>query len=710
MRHPRQRSVVALLLLLVGLTAVEQPPPLEERSSAVIRAGGREIPGTIQGIAEDGTITFVEVGEVRPTIYQKEQYEWYKQPCTFAESVIERTEWLLARPDHPDFSGIVRRSIRAAHERNAIAEARQLAVQAALTKPGDIGIAEEALELIAGQAGQEETVLQIADAALQDNPRWLDGYEPKAEALQSLGRQEAYEAWIDQWLRIAPTAAEANRRKAEIAEAAGDLDAAMQAFLKIWLITKDPDIGRRYACLSLKVGKLSSAARTAKELAATGHYQADSQGILGSEALQRDSVEEALPLLEAAVAAGGLDPSIDELISYNLGVAYYRTDQRSRARRQWSGLQLPAAELAMAILQRHLFKDVAALPAGLQPVAQEHNLCIRLRHGATKGVEDLQAGNLRHTFLRQIAGVVDERGSEDSLRPLTLTNTPESLHWRLYGHLLAHRFDEAQKLVDELPADDGYAGAVRVFLAANDNDWDGAQQSFERVRDNDDAPRGYINRLAAEFDASGDQVKTYDFGDWTDGVNLRSGWQSENTDTGTSVAIADGKLVFEGTQRQADAITRAWIWKKRDRLRDIEAVLDIGELGKAHGGIELFDQKQQNGLAIGLLPDGSLGWRALTDGTWERWRNLGGGAKGGTLRLALSFDPRSSVVQVDIPGSGERAIGRNVQLTTGLLGIGFFGYGPPAEQWRLAAERLVIQLRNPQGGLNGAVRGGPRIR
>lgn len=687
------RHLLALLVCmpLLGLALAEELPPLSiVQNDVLILKDGTRLVGLIDEIRPDGAIVFTEIGRPRPLVYQRSQYDATETRQDASQAVLKRGRILLARKDALG----VRQCITWGIENEAADSSLTLALEAMPVFPADTILGTVTLELLEmqGRGAEREP---IARALLERNPRFEPAYTVLAAALRSRNATAELTQLTDQFLAVMPTSQEANRIKAELSES-NDLRGAQEAYRKGWKLHGDLSAALGFARTSVMLGAYPQALEGATALAEGNQHVGEARAIAGTVLLAQGRFDDARAALSAAVEDGTLTEPYASWARYNLGLVEYRLGDAAAARGRWSADNSPIAQLALAIVDAKPFAAEASLrDPGLIAVAREHNACMALQRGHADralGALDVR-GNARHQFLAMIAEVIKTGGSEGVLRQLALVDTVESLRWRAYGHVLARQWGEAEAVLAKLPADDGYAAVYRIYVAAAQKDMARAKDLFRTLSQASNAPADYVAVLAAEYAADNDEVLIEDFA-WVDGDQLASGWQVEAIETNVRVHVLNSQLVLEGRQSAApQPVSRAWRLTAADRIRLIAMSFDISAIATAQVGIEVRDESRGNGVACAILADNKLGYRILANGTWGEWQPLPLRSEGTkpTIRLELNAG-RVFAVAPDNPAQ-RYALGEVRLPTTGFIAVGPFGSAEPGTNWRLAVDRLELQMK-----------------
>ena len=687
------RPLGLVLALALGLAAAVEPlPPLAVvPSDTLILKSGEAVVGKILQEDPDGTLIFQEINRSRALPFTKDQFQRIERSQTAAQAVENRGKAQLARKDALG----LRQTIVWGRANGSALTALALALQANQLFPADTEIGGLAIAML-GEQDRAGEIEPIAAALLKASPMNEPAFVALVAALKAQNRTAELETLTDRFLAVRPTSPPANRVKAELSEGK-DPRAAMQAYEKGWTLHKDLDAALGYARLALRQGLYPGALKAANALSDGGRHVPAARVIAGSAQLGLGETETARALLvQAMQEIDQLDAETAGWARYNLGLALYRAGDRAGARQQWSGLDVPAARLALAIVD-HKPADAAAFAGqpAVNAIVREHNACIALENQqADKALAGLDTKvSARHQFLAMVAQVLKTSGSEASLRALAHSNTRESLRWQAYGLLLARKYRDAEQMLDKLPANDGWAAVYRVYAAAGLQEPARARELFRQVAGTIDPPADYVAVLAAEYAADNDEVLKEEF-DWADAEALASGWQLQALETNIHVHAAGGALLMEGTQTiSTEPVTRAWRMVPADRLRQAEAVLDIAGIASAHVGIELTDEARQVGVAYAILADHTLGFRQLRAGKWGAWQTLPLAIEGTkpTLRIDLTAG-RAFAVPIDKP-SQRYALGDGGLPTTGFLALGLFGVADPGVAWKLGVDSLDVQLK-----------------
>ena len=295
-------------------------------------------------------------------------------------------------------------------------------------------------------------------------------------------------------------------------------------------------------------------------------------------------------------------------------------------------------------------------------------------------------------FLDTAAQVVEEKGSDASLRQLSQFKSNESVLWHVYALIQRGEFEQAERMLESLPADDGYAAVYRIYCAEAQGDTDRARDLYQVAKNSINPPRDYLNVLDGFYFAQIDDVaQVVDF-DWVDGEALATGWLKETPATGITIGIQSSELVFKGTQqRSATPVNRAWrLWPKRG-IRQVSAKLNVG--AAAYGGIEFTDSKRESGFALGVSPEKNTVVRQLRAGEWSDWQVV---AEEVLPILHIWFDEQAqgvNQIQLRLDQRRSEPLASLFALPTTEICIGFFGYAEPGVNWHMAVDSLRVQLQ-----------------
>ncbi len=685
------RACPLLVLVLCGvrLVAAQQEPVqlvVNEYDTVYLKnSNAQGMVGRVVDRTPDQGVVLVQFGTNAKVTIPGAQIERIERKQTAGEAVKGHGAQALAANDQSE----VKKTIKWGFDHAAKDEAIALAKQALAKKPS-ADIAEAVVPMLI-DASDFDTAIAMCRSVLVANPQWTAGYENLAKIHLAQKNEPELKALMALWIDKQPTSQAANRFLAQAAEAAGDLRMAQEAWRKPFELHHDYEAGLGYARTSLKRGARADALAAAETLIAANQFVDEAKAIKGSALLAQNQAEQAEPFLTQALA-GNLSPDSAIIAKYNLGLIAFRAGKVDQARTWWTGLPTPTAELGLAMIERRAMR-VKDLPPALAPIAAEYNACLDLqnrRFDQALAAIDPKSSR-RQQFLAQVAAI--RNPTEDVMRALSQTQTPESLRWQAFGHILARRFVPAEAALAQLPPNDGYAAVYRVYIAEALKDSASAKTLFAAVAGSDNPPREYVEILQREYAAAEDQSLRERF-EGTSSDLLSRGWQFSTPGTNIAIRTADSSLVFEGTQTAAeDSVSRAWVEYPAASVRSVQATFDVSGLSSAICGFELLDGARANGIAYGILADNRLGWRELRAGAWGPWTELPWTATGNQVTLHLEQDRgRVSVVSMDDTTARE-------VLTSGLfkdqkqLCVSIFGSAEAGVAWKTAVKDLDIRLK-----------------
>lgn len=691
--HPIRRTICCSLAVL-ALGAAEQIELKAQPFDIVTMSDGRSIEGTLVEHRTDGTVVFKPRGSEKEIVVQPGSHRGVALRRSAAQVVSEAAKAALQAGDQRRLIETLRWGLE--HEAEAAVLPR--AEEWLKRTPGDREVLAIAVPLL--KAKPDWPALErLARAGLTADRNWHEGDELVAEALAQQGRQADLEAYAREWLGRSPTALRANLLCGAAFESTGSIRPARECFRKAWDIHKHPLGALGFARTSLATGHFAEALAAAQALSGTQlppEAAAEARAYAGAAAAALNNTD------VAKAALAGLDPAAlpgpaAQAQTYALGLIAFREGRLAEATKHWRAVPTAPAQLALAIAQRREFATPDRLPAEYRPTARLLNAAVRLESGQAARALELIDQHLdgRHAFLHKVATVLSSNGTTDTVRALTVIDTPESRRWQLYGHILAGRLAEAEQLARRFPADDGYAMACRVFLAAARGDPEGARMLYEGSGGLAGAPPEFARRLAELYNTKDDQVFTEGF-DWPAGEVMATGWEALVQGSGIGVRADGGRLVMDGTQaaKADDAVTRAFTLVPGARFRLARLAVDISAAAQATVGLELLDAARRNGVAIATRPgQDRLHWRALTQGSWGEWAALPYAVAGTTAVIALDFsggrvfaaDPSDPLQRIQLSEVLARAQGDWC--------LGVFGTAAPGAAWRAAFDELHWRLK-----------------
>lgn len=684
------RGCVLVLLVLAALGAEELPPLAVVPHDTLVLKSGDPVTGKVVETKPDGTIIFLEVGRNRPLPFAPGQFAELVPSQSASQAVQNRGKVQLQRKDALG----LRQTVQWGRKNAASDAALALALSAHQILPADIDLGGLAIELLV-EAGRAAEAEPIALRLLQANPRFEPAYIALVNLYQEAGRNAELATLTTEFLTRLPSSPTANRVKAQLNETV-NLKAAHEAYRNNWELHQDPIAGLGYMRTAMRLGNYRQALKTAtalieanQQIAPAAAYAGAAKLALGDTAAAQDFFAQALSDDEQ------LDAETKALALYNQGVAFYRSDKPVEARKAWATLATPAAALALAIVDH---QPIDPATVGKDPrllaLVREHNACIALENRqADKALTHLDLNNPRHRFLAQVAEVQRSNGSQPSLRALAGHDTLESRRWQVYGLLLARQWSAAEIALDQLPEDDGYGAIYRIYAAAGQKDVAKAKALFRALDQVKGAPADYVAMLAAEYASDNDQLMIEEF-DWVEGETLGSGWQVSAPGTNIRVHASSGALIFAGEQTASeDNVTRAWRMVAADRFKSAIAAFDITGIGQAVTGMELLDSERANGVALGILADNKLGWRALKNGVWGSWQDLHQRVDGTKPQLRIEVTAGRLFVVPSAEPPQRFALGETLMPASGFLSLSLFGSAEPGSAWRVAVDRLETQFK-----------------
>ncbi len=698
LRSGLQTNLLAVgmwVILAPSLMSAEDPatvPYLDRQESkfdtVFLRGGGTEM-GTILALDGDKNVTLDGVSGRRRI--EARDILRIETRRTVENVVQKRGDQAIARGDVED----VLKTIRWGRDKKSPEATLKLAEKASEKFPDHVVLTKLTIELYK-ESEQPAKIESHARRLLKLDSHWSEGYEIITKILQAdTTREVDLRDWLNQWNAAQPTAFPPNKYLADMYEKTGDYKLAQEAFRKCWTLHKDLESGLGFARVSLKRGDTTKAMEAAKTLIADPKFADEAKAIMGSVMLAMGQMEEAETLLKEALG-GTLSAYSTQYATYNLGYIHLRNNKVAEARELWSKLSTSVAELALACLERRTFEQVDSLPSPeLKQLAKELNAAVALEQGqfAVAGALDPSA-NKRSHFLTQVAKILQSVGSVQSVRDISLINTPESLRWQAYGHMLAGRYRECEVVLDALPENDGYVLAYRLLIADARKDQNKALDYYKKLGTSPNAPREWLAKAAATFEAANDEFKDELF-DWPEGDTPQTGWQYSAPGTGIHIHAKDGKLVLEGRQAvSADPVSHAFVMVRQDRLRQVKLTLDLSGITTATGGLEVLDESRTQGVQLAVLGDSRIAWRAVkAAGTYDKWEPIALQIQGTTATLAIDYSNGRVMAFMPTDPSKKYPLGDTLINQSANVSIGIFGAAEAGVDWKLAADSIQIQLK-----------------
>ena len=670
---------------------------------------GNQLVGTIVSTQADGAVRFDRIGRTG-TVVPKAEIQRIERKQTLTEAISRRGDQAITAGDWLDVQRVLhfvidKKDDAKADKPDAKPDPKKAPLDLAALKDAGIAVGRKALAqkptvevaaLTAQLLWDKQDLAGVVEAAqsgLKADPNWTAGYEYQAKVFLQQKQDDKMRTLVKAWLDRQPTAFQANRYMAGLAESAGDFKVAAEAYRKGFDLHQDLESALGYARCSLKKGDRDECARAAKALIDKGQFIEPAKVWLGSALLRVGSPEadtQAQADLEAGLA-GKLDDETADVAHYNLGILLQRAGKDDEARRHWTQVKGRMGAVALARLDR---KPISAdgLPPTMAGFTSEYNAAIELENkrwqSVLGGAIDTTASQ-RAVFLAQVANLLKSGGSDETVHNLAATAGDESLRWQAYGLLIQGRFKDVEVLLDRLPPTDGWAIATRVYIASARKDEASAQTWLKRLDGASNTPKQYAQILVAEFASANDEVMLEGF-DWPDGEAVATGWEVAAPGTNITVHAKASKLVLEGAQLGSDP-TCAYKLVAADRLRSVEVKLELGAMATATGGLELSDDKRENGLQIGAS-GGRVLWRSAEKSQWGPWNATSLPAVGDQVTLRIELDKGRLAL------SAGDANATRVPVTAGLghsehLAIGIFGVAEQGTNWTLTADDLSIQLR-----------------
>jgi hypothetical protein len=669
--------LLAGALLLAADTSRTQLIVVEQD---LVLLNGTQAAGQIVGETDD-SVDFLALGRSEPSRYPKTALRVIQRRQTAAAAATRRGREALAANDIADAEVAARWARERGADDAALALARLILERSASTIAADI-----ATDLLAAR-GDDAAIQTLAEQVLAKDPRWQRGYAELVRIHRAAGRTAEVRTLLDRWLALSPTAAEANRVRAALAEADGDRKTAQEAYGRLWRLHKDLDAAAKVAWIALLRGERSEAAKAAQVLLDAGRDQALANAVLGTAAAFDGDDARAGELLAAAAAADPAD-QVALLIRHNQGVLAARAGRPDEAAALLRQCDHPVSRFALATVEHRPFAESEALPESLRAQARFLTTAVHLenRRFAEAARQPDDQSTQEGRFMALVTVMLRQpQPSEEAVRRLEGFTGEESLRWQAYGHLLGQRWEAAERILARLRADDGYAAVYRVFAAAGRRDAARARQLFAQVdaARRPPAPAAYAARLAGEYEAA-DSDRIIDGFDWPEG-QVATGWQIDPA-PGVTLAAAGGALAASGRQRGPGM---AWAWRlvQAERLRRAELVLDPPAAGRI--GLVLADEARKDGVVV-AVEGGQVQIAALAPAGRLAWKKVRAHAAGGRLVIVLSGG-RAVLSDPEDP-SKETALDARLPAS-GLMAVGVVAEGPADAPIAAAADELRLQLR-----------------
>jgi tetratricopeptide (TPR) repeat protein len=691
------RPLVAVLALLCGsalqaslhAAADDQVPlvvrPLDE---VHLKNGAPVVAGRVVEVIDGVSVRVRKPGSTTEILLQWNDIDHIERKQSAAEAVNARGAQDLAAGDVLDLKKTIKWGIDNGAKDAAVALAKQ-----GIAKRSSPELAEMVEPLLEDQDDLPGAIA-LVQPLLDADPQWTFGYETLARVYTKQKNEGELQKLVDRWLQRQPSAQTPNRYRATASELSGDLRSAQEAYRKGYDLYHDPQAGVGYARIALKRGDNANALQTAEALIQANQAVDDARAIAGVAWLAQGDAAKAQPLLTQALG-GKLAPEMTDMadiVRYDLGLIAYRAGNIDQARQLWKDVHLPAADLGLAMLDRKPYQRAKELPPDLQAVAVQYNACVDLENGRFDRAQaqiDPRAGR-RDAFLAQLAAL--KNPTDDAVKAVAATASPESLRWQAYAHILGRRWSQAESALAQLPPNDGYAAVCRVYIAEGRMDKNGARVAFAAVRDSVDPPADYVEKLSREYEAADDRVITEHFeGSATD--LLQRDWKFSQQGTGIQIKVADSRLAFEGTQTAGDdPVTRVFRHVPAAGVRFIQATFDLAGANGAVCGLEMLDLGRTNGIAFGVLGNNHFGWLQVKDGQWGKWTDLDVQAHANQV-LRMELNQGAVVISAGEDPPLRLPVGRDLFRDQAELCIGMFGTADAGVAWSLGVREFVLSLR-----------------
>ena len=188
----------------------------------------------------------------------------------------------------------------------------------------------------------------------------------------------------------------------------------------------------------------------------------------------------------------------------------------------------------------------------------------------------------RNAYLQAVADVVATGGSERSVAKLAHAWAVKQLR-RSVGSFMAICKLIAKKRCaphwQALPADDGWALAVRCFVALTEDNKPAAATYYEQMKSAFGVPQDYLPELQRAFDEASSELVTIDFSQMPDGPQI-PGWLTDLAGTGIEAAIANRALILSGVQATGDRLATVFTVRDSGPVRRITMLGDASQMGQ----------------------------------------------------------------------------------------------------------------------------------
>ena len=655
---------------------------------------------------EEGKITFTLAGTKVEQTQTNNRLERVEPKITPAELVVGRGKEILAAHKyehlHTDAQRELLRLMHWATDNETVnfgkdevpapvAEAMELSISAARQYPKNFEILDLMHKLL---SDNDYTDLEkVLIERLKEAPRWDKGYAGIAKILDTEGREQDLLGFVRGWVDRLPASQEANKWAVRIAIRNNDTNLAKESSRRLWLRNKDPKAGAEYATILLFENKAKESLAIAREVMELNPEMEEMKIIAGSALLSLNQLEEANSLLNQA--SNSPNPKLQAMAKHNIGVLNWLRGESRKARQAWADGTHPATKLARAIANKKQVKDREVLnhPA-LAMTAGELNAALALEEEApAKALTYLTANRSdRHTFLKQVAELIQSNYGKDATLSLNFYNNEESILWRAYAYIQKGDFAKAEALLQDLPSDHGYASVYRVYCAEGLGDAPRASKLFEIAQTSKNPPADYVSELESYYLSMKSSKELEQF-KWAAGDRLKTGWFSEAKKTGIHVFASGEYLAFSGVQKEA-SVSRAWRKRSKERLRKISAKFDPAQ---GWSGLELLDEKGENGIAIAIEridDEKQYVWRRLSDGKWAKvWNPLSKADKNQIILLLDDGLVGNEQIQLQDSKGQMFPLGSISDIPGSSMRVGFFTVAPRDTEIDFKVRELLFEVR-----------------
>lgn len=658
---------------------------------------------------EENKITYAEAGNDIKITKSDAVLKRVEPRITPAELVEQRGEQLLAAHAyerlHLDAQREIMKLLRYGSQDEPIAfgkeevpaplkETVDFALKAAVQYPKNHRLQNATADLLI--KNNDERLEQYLVSAIKADSKWGEGYAYLASILDEQERDQELFAFVKNWVKRMRGSEAANRWAMRVALRNNDTDTAKRAAQNLWLRNKDTAAGAEYAKILLFEHRGREALKVANDVLALNPNEEEMKIVAGSALLAEKQLDEAEAMLRQVTGSG--NQNLQNMARHNLGVLEYLRGDAAEARKLWRGIEHPATRLARSIANRKPVTDKTVLrhPA-MSMVVGELNAALALeREQPAEALKQLRPNHSnRHAFLKRVAELIDSNYSKSSISLLNGYPGEESVLWRAYAWLQLGEYARAETLLQNLPKDHGYAAVYRVYCAEGLGDTRRAQQLFEVARQAPDAPAQYISELESHYLTlkSSRELETFD---WPAGDVLETGWFSEAPKTGIHVFANGEYLAFSGIQK-AEAISRAWRKRSKERLRKIQATIDPAQ---GWSGLELRDVKGKNGIAVAIElieNEKQLVWRRLSEGKWSSiWTTIAPMAGNRLILILDDSEIGNDQIKIQDESGDLHPIASLSEIPGSHMLVGFFTFAPSQTEVMLKVRELLFEVRPKQ--------------